>query len=327
MLLRPLITTTSSILRRASTQLLKPTFVSVSVSSAAQRSVSTVPTLGYTGVMASSTPAPASDVGAYPEPSVPANITPSEIEHFRSTLSPNVRSKAWLLVLTSALVSCHHGPETVVPLYELAFSEAVSPLPSASNATESQLAEVSRGVQRKIQETLVKGSIIFGIPQALDTVFVLLEHIRSTSPPSYLLTQDDFARASSIQHPISSLKAPAYEALDRVYKHNLTGILDGKMADNMPDLKFLTLEINYGFTLANQQVINWKETELVVLASLVTQNCRAEVLWHMRGALRAGWAREDVESVRQVSKDIARRLGVRTERVPGLEEVSEHSND
>ncbi len=60
------------------------------------------------------------------------------------------------------------------------------------------------------------------------------------------------------------------------------------MADNMPDLRFLTLEINYGFTLACQEVMDWRLTELVVLAALVTQNCRAEVLWHMRGALRQG---------------------------------------
>ena len=257
-----------------------------------------------------------------PEPAIPADATLEEIKAFRDELSPRVRGEAWLVVLTSALVSCHHGPETVVHLYELALAEATT-----TSSTPAELAAASHHIQRSIQEVLVKGSVIFGIPPALDTVFALLDHIRATAPPEHLLSARDFARASTLPQPIESLTKPAHEALRRVYKHNLDQILDTKMSDNMPVLKFLTLEINYGFNLANQTVINWQQTELVVLAALVTQNCRAEVLWHMRGALRAGWEREDVQSVRSVSKHIARRLGVRTERVPDLDEVKEDSND
>lgn len=157
-------------------------------------------------------------------------------------------------------------------------------------------------------------------------MFELLSHIRTVSPDA-LLSSSDFSRASLLSRPISSLTAPAHSALRRVYQHNLDQILEEKMSDNMQDLKFLTLEVNYGFNLANEDVIDWKDTELVVLAALVGQNCRAEVLWHMRGAMRAGWSREQVNSVREVAMSIAHRLGVRTDKVPTIEQVKEDSND
>ncbi|ETS65365.1 hypothetical protein PaG_00098 [Moesziomyces aphidis] len=251
---------------------------------------------------------------SYPAVAVPAVVTRAEILAWRDALSAPVRERSWLLVLTSALVSSHHGPETVRTLYELALSE------SAADKAAAQ------SIQRRIQETLVKGSVIFGIPPALDTVFELLAHIRS-SAPSHLLTKDDFTRSHLLDQPVSSLGAKAEEALRRVYRHNLDEILDVKMNDNMQDLKFLTLDVNYGLNLAQQGVVDWRDTELVVLAALVTQNCRAEVLWHMRGAMRAGWSEQDVQSVRKVAIDIATRLGMRTDKVPALEMVSEDSND
>ncbi|KAJ9474392.1 putative carboxymuconolactone decarboxylase [Pseudozyma hubeiensis] len=252
-----------------------------------------------------------------PEPPIPPPLTLDELHHFRSSLSPAIRSstETWLVVLTSAIVSLGYGPESIVDLYHL----------SLSTSSSSDLA-TSQRTQSLIQETLVKGSVIFGIPPALDTIFPLLEHVRSTNP-EFLLRSDHFSRKSLLSKPISSLETPAMNALGRVYRHNLSPILEGKMSDNMEDLKFLTIQINYGFTLSCEHVIGWKLTELLVLAALVGRNCRAEVLWHMRGALRAGWSRDDVDSVRSTVKELARRLGVRTDKVPPLEEVKEDSND
>lgn len=200
-------------------------------------------------------------------------------------------------------------------LYSLAFSSWPHP-PSA---------DTHKSLQRTIQECLTKGSVIFGIPHALDTVFTLLTHLRSTSSP--LLDSSDSPRSSLLSQPLSSLTQPAHEALRRVYRHNLDPIIDEKMGENMEDLKFLTLELNYGWNLACEKVLDWKQTELVLLAALVGQNCRAEVLWHMRGALRAGWSREEVAGVREVAMAIAGRLGVRTDKVPPLSDVKEDSND
>ncbi len=45
------------------------------------------------------------------------------------------------------------------------------------------------------------------------------------------------------------------------------------------------------------------------------------------GRVEAGWGREDVESVREVGVRVARRLGCRSDKVPGLGEVKEDSND
>ncbi|SPO24196.1 uncharacterized protein UTRI_03464 [Ustilago trichophora] len=170
------------------------------------------------------------------EPMIPADITLEEIKWFRNQLSPAVRQSCWLLVLTSVFVSCHHGPESIIHLYNLALSKSTS-----STTTEAELASISRSIQRQIQEVLVKASVIFGIPQSLDTIFPLLTHIRTNSPPTHLLSATDFSRSSLLQSPISSLTTPAHETLRKIYKHNLDDILSNKMSNNMQDLKFLTL--------------------------------------------------------------------------------------
>lgn len=257
------------------------------------------------------------------EPEVPAPLTLDELKSLQSQLSACIRecTEAWLVVLASAVVSCNSGPESIVDLYSLALVEATTNL-QVGDESKSK----SQRIQQVIQETLVKGSVIFGIPPALDTVFVLLDHLRNTSP-SHLLDCSHFVRHARVQDPIGSLTTPAEQALRRVYRHNLDQILDEKMSHNMPDLKFLTLEINYGFNLGEQKVLDWRCTELLVLAALVARNCRAEVLWHMRGALRAGWSSDDVNSVINVAKRVARRMGCRTEKVPTLQEVKEDSND
>ena len=257
-----------------------------------------------------------------PEPPVPSDITLEEIKTLRSQFAPRIlKDYIWLLVLTSNLVSCHNGAETVVMLYNLALDEATT-----STSTDSEKKEASQTIQRLMQESIVKGSVLSGIPHALDAMFTLLAHIRETTP-DYLLTAKDFARSDTLSQPISSLTQPAHTALRRVYKQNLDNIQYEKMGDNMQDLKFFTFEIHYGLILGNETIIGWETTELVVLASLVGQNCTSEILWHMRGCLRGGWSREEVESVRSVCKDTARRLGVRVDKVPSLDEVNEESND
>lgn len=69
----------------------------------------------------------------------------------------------------------------------------------------------------------------------------------------------------------------------------------------------------------------------MLLAALVAQNLRPETLWHMRGALRVGWSRAAVESVRTVAIAVATFAHARsagpTDRVPRLDEVRDDTNE
>ncbi|PWY99021.1 hypothetical protein BCV70DRAFT_207238 [Testicularia cyperi] len=278
-----------------------------------------------------------------------APVTLDEILEFKSQLSaPLQDSGVWYLVILSALVSCHAGAECVVHVYEQLLREAgVSASPNTSDGNDAgiqngksgdgqRFREKSLELQRRIQELLVKGSVIYGIPGSLDTMFTLLSHLRRQRSDAEqqgqghvpLLTASDFSRHHLLSEPLSSLTQGAEEALRRVYQHNLDEILASRMSENMQDLRFLTLEINYGFTLANQAIIDWKHSELVLLSALIPQrNCTNEIKWHLRGAARAGWSLDDIASLRSTAIRIARRCGYRLSKIPSLQDVSENSND
>lgn len=43
--------------------------------------------------------------------------------------------------------------------------------------------------------------------------------------------------------------------------------------------------------------LSFAETEMVVCSCLIAQKAKREVLWHLRGILRAGLSKEEVEAV------------------------------
>lgn len=171
--------------------------------------------------------------------------------------------------------------------------------------------------------------MLFGIPAALNAAFTLVGHVRALPGSSgRRLGRSDFARQGTLSSlSVSELSRPAREALSRVYRHNLASIERDKFGPDMEDLKTLALNINYGWNLSEMSVLNFASTEMVVLAALVPQNVRVEILWHLRGARRAGWSDEAVNSVRTTAIEIARRFDRRTGNVPTLAEVSEDRNE
>ncbi|EPQ30759.1 uncharacterized protein PFL1_01660 [Pseudozyma flocculosa PF-1] len=249
-----------------------------------------------------------------------AELNRDEVLAFRDALAAELRDDEWYTILTATAASCHFGASSIVTIYELACQLA----PQKPGEPE---AERCQRIHSRIQETLVKGTVLYGIAASLDTVFPLLSHLREHHPSHLLPTATSAPRRPLESSTLSSLGPRAYDALGSVYQHNLSPIIDGKMGDDMEDLKFLTLQINYGWNLAEYRVLDFKSTELVVLAALVAQNTRNEILWHLRGAMRAGWSRETVVSVREACVRMARRLGRRTGNVPRMDEVREDSNE
>lgn len=267
-------------------------------------------------------------------------------------------------ILAAATTSAHLGALSLPLLYTLA-------APPSSHDARDQASEDSgagaRGpadrraisVQRKLKETLLKGSVLFGIPPALEGAFALVEacrqerqanrdeaqaserHPRDDSdwflrqdqgvpPGGRSLCQDpssDGQAESTSQRSIDVVER-GEEQLRAVYRHNFPDIA-ARMGTEMEDLKMLTLPINYGLLLSETTVLDFAETELVILASLIPQAMRKETLWHLRGCLRAGWHPDAVESVRRVSIAISEWATMHRGPidVPTLDDVREDRND
>lgn len=98
-------------------------------------------------------------------------------------------------------------------------------------------------------------------------------------------------------------------------------------------VEWMSENITYGLFLAPVSEVNpryplsFPETEMVVLSCLIAHRANREVLWHLRGSLRAGLSPEEVEAVQSAVELVADELGVdvRTN-MPRVGEVTEEDD-
>ncbi|CAM6103568.1 unnamed protein product [Calypogeia fissa] len=246
-------------------------------------------------------------------------LTKGEIVELRAQLSPELHEEEWYTILTVCTASAHAGPEALPMIYEIASSEKVNTL------SGKEADEMAVRIQRRMKESLLKGSVLFGIPAALDAVFALLPHTRAEAEQHP--ARDDSGFFLRRGQTLEGVTSRGMEQLRKVYRHNLDQFKNEMMREDMQDLRMLTVEVHYGWNLSECTVLDFKSTEMVILAALIPQNARAETLWHLRGCRRAGWSDESIRSVRDVCLQLANRLGCRTSKIPTLEDVREDTNE
>ncbi|KAK0565660.1 hypothetical protein OC844_001098 [Tilletia horrida] len=260
----------------------------------------------------------------------PRTLAVADLRTLKDLLHPTLHRREWYTVLTAATSAARIGASAVPLLWQMAKDEHVSAHASAEEA-DRQAVEV----QRRIKETLLKGSVLYGIPAALDPLFALMPHLRADAANHPGRSDDDFFLRRGRAHE-ASLAQHAEDGLRRVYRHNLDEIKERKFARDTEDIRFLTMEINYGWNLTEFGILDFPSTELVILAALIpTPAVPSETMWHLRGCRRAGWSDDVIESVRQccfalVALCRERQLGMFSwdaARVPSLGDVKEDSND
>jgi len=254
-------------------------------------------------------------------------ISVEDLRALRSRLHPSIQtSSEWYTVLTAATSAARVGAEAVPLIWKLALEE---------HATSSEADRQAVEVQRRIKEALVKGSVLFGIPAALDPLFALVPLLRADAAKHPARSDTDFFLRRGRAHE-ESLTTVAHDGLRRVYRHNLDDILENKFAKDNMDIQFLTMEINYGWNLTEYTILDFPSTELVILAALIpTPAVPTETKWHLRGCRRAGWSDDVIESIRQTCFALVRLCRERglgmyswdAERVPSLQDVKEDSNE
>ncbi|MCJ1244907.1 hypothetical protein MMC30_002108 [Trapelia coarctata] len=63
------------------------------------------------------------------------------------------------------------------------------------------------------------------------------------------------------------------------------------------DFDFASIDICYGLFLGHHDTLELKESELVILGAIMSQNLKGPSMWHLRGCRRAGISAEDTELV------------------------------
>lgn len=249
-----------------------------------------------------------------------SHITRQYIQDLRQSFHDDLSQDDWYVVLTSAFASAHLAVEAVPLIYEEALS-----LYAPHNQPEFDKEAIK--IQRRIKESLLKGAIIYGIPSALDAIITWIPILRKeyAAEPGRNDSGTLFRKDRESKTMAENEKA-AMDHLRIIYQHNLDNIFD-RFGQDANDIFRQTIHFGYGWNLSYTDILNFPSTELCLVAALILQNLRMEVLWHLRGALRSGISREVVQNVHQVCLRIAKDADIRTNKVPTLEEVSEHTNE
>lgn len=72
---------------------------------------------------------------------------------------------------------------------------------------------------------------------------------------------------------------------------------------------WISTDISYGLFLANHSVLDITESEFVILPAIMCQRLKGPTYWHLRGFLRVGIKRHEVESTQQSIERIAAACG------------------
>lgn len=249
-----------------------------------------------------------------------SHITREYIQELRKSFHSDLPEDDWYVILTSAFASAHLAVEAVPLIYEEALQ-----LYAPHNQTKYDKEAIK--IQRRIKESLLKGAIIYGIPSAIDAMVIWIPILRKEyqSQPGRN-DSGTFFRKDRDTKTMPEYESAAMDHLSVIYQHNIDSIFQ-RFGQDANDIFRQIIHFGYGWNLSYTDILNFPSTELCLVAALILQNLRMEVLWHLRGALRSGLSQEVIQNVHQVCIRIAKDADLRTNKVPTLEEVSEHTNE
>jgi len=90
----------------------------------------------------------------------------------------------------------------------------------------------------------------------------------------------------------------------------------------MRRVAWLSADISYGLFLADHNTLDIIESELVILPAIMCQGLVPSTRWHLRGCLRVGCTRDEVECIQQVIEHIAETCGKRLKGLPRVLDIS-----
>jgi hypothetical protein len=140
--------------------------------------------------------------------------------------------------------------------------------------------------------------MIYGIPRVINAFRALIQ----------ALPGPDSNETSSVRNHVqvpaeTDQRALAY--MRNIFRADLDPFLD-TMDNYWPDLRTLVVTFIYGYYQSDVSVIDSVTTSQLNIATLVPMDVKAEVAWHMRGLIRNGGTREQLDFAFNTAMDICR---------------------
>jgi alkylhydroperoxidase/carboxymuconolactone decarboxylase family protein YurZ len=171
-----------------------------------------------------------------------------------------------------------------------------------------------RPTDKYIAESLLKTSIIYGIPRVINAFRALVE----------ALPTEASNETSSIRNHIripSEADARGLQYMRNIFRADLDPFLS-VMDQYWPDLRTLVVTYIYGHYQSDVSIIDAITTSQLNIATLVPMDVMAEVAWHMRGLIRNGGSEEQLRAALAVAIRVCEICDVRLKNtIPNAEEV------
>ncbi|KAB5554913.1 hypothetical protein GE09DRAFT_1287368 [Coniochaeta sp. 2T2.1] len=199
----------------------------------------------------------------------------------------------WYCIAACAFTACNE-PKYVATIFTVATKDHQSDLNHQTL------------VLRRIKESLLKTSIIYGIPRLINAFRALVRLVPSPSlweqPSPSSPTSVSSSTRLAVSVP-STLDPRALSYMRTIFRSDLDPFL-GVMDSYWPDLRTLVVTTIYGYYQSDLSILGAVETSMLNIASLMPMDVAEEVGWHLRGLVRNGGtesqARETVGLVRGV---------------------------
>jgi hypothetical protein len=221
----------------------------------------------------------------------------SKIENnFKTT---NLGEHRWYLLVIACL-SASPDPEASAALYlYLTRQEAY------------QTSESRQALVRRLREALVKTICLVGVCKPIEAILAIAK-VEKPEDRDFSRTRQDW-QADDANHE------RAVNWFKQLYTRNAADTIG--LFDAHKDFSWISTEITYGLYLSDRQVLDDKDTQMVVLPAIMSQNLRLETHWHIRGTRRIGVSKEDTQVVCDSVKAVSEFFGINLNRVPTVDEV------
>ncbi|GAA5866122.1 hypothetical protein JCM1840_005079 [Sporobolomyces johnsonii] len=263
-------------------------------------------------------------------PPLATSAIPAFLARLSSELPSTLPSSVHFLVPLLTATTLGHGPSWLPPTLSHAFrslprSPAPAP-PEPLDPAEDASVHPRRFAVRQAKEALVKSSILVGVPKVIETLLELQKCVdegdRSTAFVRKALDPSSSTSGGGGETTFAQRSEAGRLGLGSIYQDNLLPIFDLMRQGGLEDVRFYSECITYGTFLTPHSTVppsspspdplasDARLLSIVTLSCLVPQRTHREILWHLRGALRRGLTRAEVEGVQSAVERVCDALGV-----------------
>ncbi|GAA5913582.1 hypothetical protein JCM6882_001692 [Rhodosporidiobolus microsporus] len=260
-------------------------------------------------------------------PPLPAAAIPSFLSRLSSSLPSSLPSPTRYLVPLLTSTALGHASLFLKPSLDLAlspFPPAPSPVPpEPADPREDWEIHPRRATVLLAKEALVKSAILVGVPRAIEALLELRDEVDDADWSGRFVRKELDAQGQTI----GARKDAGREGLGRVYQRDSDAIFERMRVSGLDDLRFLSQSTTYGTFLtpfpspsspspnpdpflSHPSSSPARLFPLLTLPPLLALRTPREIHWHLRGALRCGWTKGEVEALQGAVESVAEACGV-----------------